>query len=124
MDPRNRVEWVIVGLSAIAVARIVGFLLFDAVMDSGAPRSPVVQLHPEQAYVLPTGWMLPGTARNNGDQSAQGLLLVASATVNGEPEDAEVSIDYLPGGSQAEITFGFSADPEGEIEVRVSGFVR
>jgi uncharacterized protein (TIGR02588 family) len=124
VDPRNWVEWAIVALSAGAVAGIVGFLLLDAATDAGGPPAPVVRLHPERAYEIPAGWMLPATAANKGDRSAQALLLVASATVDGEAEEAEVSVDYLPGGSQVQVTFGFSAEPEGEIDVRVSGFVR
>ena len=125
MDPRNWVEWAIVALSAAAVAGIVGFLVFDAATDAGSPPAPVLRLHPERAYVIPTGgWMLPATATNKGDRAAQTLLLVVSATVGGEAEEAEVTVDYLPGGSQVEVTFGFSAEPEGEIDVRVSGFIR
>ena len=125
MDPRNWVEWAIVALSAGAVAAIVGFLVLDAATDSGRPPAPVLRLHPEQAYEVPNGgWMLPATAANKGDRAAQTLLLVASATVDGEAEQAEVSVDYLAGGSEVEVTFGFSAEPEGEIDGRVSGFVR
>jgi uncharacterized protein (TIGR02588 family) len=124
VDPRNWVEWVIVALSAAAVAGVIGFLVLDVAMDSEGPPAPVVRLHPERAYEIPNGWMLPATAVNKGDRSAQALLLVASATVDGETEEAEVTVDYLPGGSQAQVTFGFSAEPEGEIDVRVSGFVR
>jgi uncharacterized protein (TIGR02588 family) len=124
VEPRNWVEWAIVALSAGAVAAIVGFLVLDAAMDSGGPPAPVVRLHPERAYEIPNGWMLPATAANKGDRAAEALLLVAAATVEGKTEEAEVTVDYLPGGSQVQVTFGFSAEPEGDIDVRVSGFIR
>lgn len=123
MDRRNHVEWTILVVSLAAVAGIVGFLIVDGMTDAGRPPSPLVALHPERAYTVPTGWLLPATASNNGDQSAQAVTLLATATVNGETEEAQVSIDYLPAGTEAEVTFGFSAEPDGDVLVRITGFV-
>lgn len=123
MDRRNNVEWAILAASLIAVVGLVGFLIVDGVTDAGRPPSPLVALHPERAYAITTGWLLPATARNNGDKSAQSVALRATATVNGETEEAEVSIDYLPAGTEVEVTFGFSAEPDGDVLVRITGFV-
>lgn len=123
MDRRNRVEWIVLMVSVVAVAGIIGFLIVDGVTDEGRPPAPVVEVHVNRAYVAPAGWLLPATASNDGDQSAQAVRLLATATVNGETEESEVSIDYLPAGTEVDVTFGFSAEPEGEILVRVTGFV-
>lgn len=123
MDPRNKVEWVVLVISVVAVIGIVGFLALHGLSDRGRPPEPVVKLHRHEAYVAPTGWFLPATASNNGDQSAEAVTLLATATVDGVEEEAEVTIDYLPSGTQVKVTFGFSAEPEGEIEVRVTGFM-
>lgn len=123
MDRRNWVEWTVLVVSIVAVIGIIGFLIVDGMTDAGRPPAPVVAIHLDRAYVTPTGWLVPATASNNGDQSAQAVTLLATATVNGETEEAEVSVDYLPAGTKVEVTFGFSAEPDGEILVRVTGFV-
>lgn len=123
MDRRNWVEWTVLVVSVIAVIGIIGFLIVDGMTDAGRRPAPVVEVHRDRAYVVPTGWLVPATARNNGDQSAQAVTLLATATVNGETEEAEVSVDYLPADTQVDVTFGFSAEPDGKILVRVTGFV-
>lgn len=123
MDHRNKVEWVVLAASVIAVASVVGFLVADGLSDRGRPPAPVVELHFDKAYVTSTGWLLPATASNNGDRSAEGVTLLATATVDGAEEEAEVSVAYLPAGTHVPVTFGFSAKPDSKIEVRVTGFV-
>ncbi len=123
MDRRNRVEWIVLGVSSLAVATVLGLLLYAGLTDTGRPPTPIVTLHPENAYLMSTGWMLPATAHNDGDRSAQGVTFLAAATVNGNEEEAELTIDYLPAGTDVDLAFGFSAEPDGEVTVRVTGFL-
>lgn len=123
MQRRNHVEWVILVVSVAAVSGIIGFLLVDGLTEADRPPAPIVALHPDRAYRVPSGWLLPATASNNGDQSARTVVVLATATVGGKTEEAEVTIDYLPAGSEVEVTFGFSGEPDGAVVVRIAGFV-
>ena len=123
MDPRNRVEWGILFISCAAVAAVLGLLFYEGLRDTGRPPAPIVKLQPEEAYVTATGWMLPAVAHNDGDRSAQQVTFLATAIVRGSEEEAEVSIDYLPAGTDVELAFGFSGEPDGQVTVRVTGFL-
>lgn len=119
---RNWVEWLALGISILAVVGVVGFLVVDGLTDEGRPPLPAVRLAPEMAYPTEHGWLLPATITNEGDEAAEAVLLRATATVAGDEEESEVTIDFLPAGTDVEVTFGFSAEPEGEVSVQVVGF--
>lgn len=124
MDRRNRVEWTVLSIGVIAVAGVVGLLVFHGLTDTGRPPQPVVNLQFDRAYVTSGGWLLPAKVSNEGDRSAQSVTLRATATVKGREEEAEVSLDYLPAGTEVEATFGFSSEPDGRVTVRVVSFAQ
>lgn len=119
---QNWLEWVVLAISAALVVGLVGFLVVDGITDEGRPPSPRVELLPDEAYKVENGWILPGTVTNEGDQAAEALALRATASVNGADEESEITIDFLPAGTDVEISFGFSAQPDGEITVQTVGF--
>lgn len=123
MDRRNRVEWAILFVSSLAVIVVLGLLIYEGLTDMGRPPAPIVKLQPDKAYLTSTGWVLPAMAHNDGDRSAQEVTLLATAIVNGKEEEAEVTIGYLPAGTDVELAFGFSGKPDGEVSVRVTGFL-
>jgi len=113
---------VVLAISAALVVGLVGFLVVDGITDEGRPPSPRVELLPDEAYEVENGWILPATVTNEGDQAAEALALRATASVNGADEESEITIDFLPAGTDVEISFGFSAQPDGEITVQTVGF--
>lgn len=119
---QNWLEWVVLAISAALVVGLVGFLVVDGITDEGRPPSPRVELLPDEAYEVENGWILPATVTNEGDQAAEALALRATASVNGADEESEITIDFLPAGTDVEISFGFSAQPDGEITVQTVGF--
>lgn len=119
---RNWLEWVVLLTSAGVLVALVGFLLVEGISDDGRPPMPVVTLDRSAAYEGADGWYVPAVVRNEGDQAAEAVVVRAEGTVEGSVEEAEVEIDYLPAGSEVEITFGFSAEPEGEVRTRAIGF--
>lgn len=121
MDHRNWVEWVVLVISVVAVTSVVGVLIFDGVTGTEGPPKPIVKLHPDKAYITSTGWLLPATVSNEGERSAESVTFLATATVQGQEQEAEVNVDYLPAGTDVSVTFGFSGKPEGGIVVRVTG---
>jgi uncharacterized protein (TIGR02588 family) len=119
---RNWVEWVALLGSAVLVLSVVGFLVVDGLTDDGQPPVPVVALRTEEAYPTDLGWILPATVSNDGDTAAEALVLRATASVDGTEEESEVTIDYLPAGTEVEISFGFSAEPDDQVDVQTGGF--
>ncbi|CAN5162006.1 hypothetical protein BH23CHL9_BH23CHL9_00760 [soil metagenome] len=119
---QNWAEWAVLSVSVVAVAAVVGFLAFDGIANEERPPEPVVEIEADAAYETATSWIVPATVTNDGDETAEALLLRATATVAGETEESELMLDYLPAGTQVDISFGFSAEPDGEVTVRTIGF--
>ena len=119
---QNWLEWVALAVSVVAVVGIVGFLLVDGISDDGRPPTPVVELLTANAYTTDHGWILPAELTNDGDVAAESLVLRATATVAGAEEEAEITVDYLAAGTAVDVSFGFSAEPSGEVSVQVVGF--
>ena len=118
---RNVVEWSVLVVSIVALVGLVGYLLVDAMTSGDDPPSVAVELREAELRETPAGWTVPATVRNEGDQGAEAVVIVASGVVDGEPVESEVTIDLLPAGSEAEVVFGFPGQPEGPIEVRLVG---
>ncbi len=119
---QNWLEWGALVISIIAVIGVVGFLVVDGLSDGGQPPSPIVELHADKAYPTDHGWIVPATVTNDGDEAAEALVLRATATVAGDEEESELTVDYLPAGTAVEISFGFSAEPDAAPLVQVIGF--
>jgi len=119
---QNWIEWVALLLSGVLVLSVVGFLVVDGLRDEGQPPEPVVVLRPDEAYATDHGWILPATVSNSGDTAAEALVLRATVTVDGAEEESELTVDYLPAGTEVEVSFGFSGQPDGELSVQIVGF--
>ena len=119
---QNSIEWVALLLSGVLVLSVVGFLVVDGLRDEGHPPEPVVVLRPDEAYATDHGWILPATVSNSGDTAAEALVLRATVTVDGAEEESELTVDYLPAGTEVEVSFGFSGQPDGEVSVQIVGF--
>lgn len=119
---QNWAEWAVLAVSVVAVLAIIGVLVFDGLFADTGPPEPVVEINAGAAYETATGWIVPATVTNAGGEAAEELVLRASASVAGDEEESEVTLDYLPAGTDVEIAFGFSAEPDGEVTVQTIGF--
>lgn len=119
----NWVEWAALGASVLAIGAVVGFLVFDGLANRGTRAVPGIELHRDEAYETELGWVLPATIRNDGDAPAERVVLEASAPFDGERETSTVDVDFLPSGTEVDVFFGFSAEPQGEVTVRIVGFL-
>ena len=119
---QNWLEWLVLGISMAAVIGLFGFLALDGITDEGRPPVPVVEVQAGAAYGVPGAWLVPATATNEGDQAAVAVTLRATAAVDGAEEESEVTIDFLPAGTEVEVSFGFSGRPEGAVTVSIAGF--
>lgn len=118
----NWLEWGALAASVLAVVGVIGFLVVDGISDEGRPPTPVIELLDAEAYLTEHGWIIPARLTNDGDTAAEALVLRATATVEGTEEESEISVDYLPAGTAVEVSFGFSAEPENGVTVKVVGF--
>ena len=120
--PRNRIEWLALAVSGIAILAVVGVLVVEGIAAGDAPPDPRVEVHLDRARDGELGWIVPATVRNDGDQAAEAVRILATARVGGQDEESEIEIDFLPEGTEVEVEIGFSARPEGEIELRLIGY--
>ena len=120
--PRNWLEWVALAIGSVALVAVVGILAADELTGGDRPPEIAVELHLDAAYQTEHGWLLPATLTNVGDEAAEALDLEAVATVGGVEERSMLQVDYAPSRSEVELTFGFSARPDGDVEVVVVGF--
>jgi uncharacterized protein (TIGR02588 family) len=118
---RNLIEWVVLVTSVVAIVALAALLVFQGLQEN-EPANPGVELRLDEARTGLIGWIVPADVVNDGDEPAEAVLIEASAQVAGEAETSEIEIDYLPAGTTVEIAFAFSAEPEGEVTVRLVGF--
>jgi uncharacterized protein (TIGR02588 family) len=121
---RNLLEWLALGASALAIALVAGYLVIDGLTGSSAAPQPTVSLHESAGRETELGWSVPATLTNTGGEAAEAVVVEATAQVAGKQETSEYEVDFLPSRSEVEIEFGFSARPDGAIEVRLIGFRR
>ena len=118
---RNAVEWVVLALSIAAIALLAATLVLTG-LNERRPAEPQVELRPAEARTTELGWLLPATVRNVGDEAAEEVLVEATAQVDGEEEASEMAVAFLAAGSESEIVFAFSAEPDTDVTVRLVGF--
>lgn len=119
---QNWAEWATLAVSVVAVVGVIGALTLDGIFTDAGPPEPVVELQADAAYQTETGWIVPGTVSNDGGEAAEAIVLRATASVAGSEEESEITLDYLPAGTRVEVSFGFSAEPDGEVTVQTVGF--
>jgi len=119
---QNWVEWAALGISVVAITAVVGFLVLDGLANRGTRAMPSVELDMARGYATEIGYVVPATVRNDGDAPAERVVLSASARVDGEQQVSSFEIDFLPSRGEVEVYFGFAAEPEGEVAVRVVAF--
>jgi uncharacterized protein (TIGR02588 family) len=119
---RNPLEWIVLAASAFAIAIVVGYLAFDGIAGGTDPADPAIRVQADEAYQSALGWVVPATMSNRGDEAAEAVVVEATAMVGGKEETTELEVDFLPPGTDVEVRFGFSARPDGEVEVRLVGF--
>jgi len=122
---RNPLEWIVLISSLAAVIALVGYLLVAGLTGP----SPGVRLTTRVEDGAPdsagTGWLVPVTVVNDGNEAAIGVVLEASGVVDGEDISRELTVDLVPpGGSSVELVVRFDSRPDGDVEAQILGFER
>jgi uncharacterized protein (TIGR02588 family) len=118
---RNAVEWSVLAVSVLGILVLVVVLVVEGLGES-RPADPQVELRTSEARQASLGWIVPASVTNAGDEAAEAVMLEATAEIAGEAEVSEIEVNFLPAGSAVEIAFSFSAQPTGEVTVRLVGF--
>jgi len=121
LTKRNIVEWAVLVVSVVAIGVLVAALVVTGLSEN-SPADPQVELKLNEARMGELGWMLPATVSNEGDMTAEAVVIEATATVDGEEESSEIEIAFLPAGSEEDVVFAFSAEPDSDVTVRLVGF--
>ena len=119
---RNWLEWAILATSVAMVVALVGYLLVAGLSNGGPAVLRAEVAIPEATDGPDGGWLVPLTVRNDGGEAAVSIVVEGTATIAGVKESSELAIDLLAADSQVELMLGFSAAPDGEIQIRVVGF--
>ena len=119
---KNRLEWVVFGISLLLVAGTLGFLVYDAVSLEKMPPDIEVRLGaPEQHG---QEFIVPVSVINRGDQTAEGVQVEVTLETGGaEPERGEFAIAFVPRRATREGWVAFRTDPsKGRLTPRVLGY--
>ena len=116
---RTAAEWVTLVASLVVLAAVVGAIV--AQHGSKDPPAPVAVVDTVRA--VGDAHHVEVTVRNDGDDTAEDVQVLASLEVDGETTDADQVIDFLAGDEEEQLVFVFADDPaDGELTVEVSGF--
>lgn len=118
---RSAAEWVSFAVACVVLAAVVSLIALE-MRGTEAPAAPLVEAAgavTEEA----DGFHVPVEIRNDGDAAASDVQVIATLTIDGEPTEGDLTVDFLAGGASEELVFVFSEDPaDGELELRVAGY--
>ncbi|MEO7118612.1 MAG: hypothetical protein ABIZ34_06540 [Candidatus Limnocylindrales bacterium] len=119
---RNWLEWMILIASVVLVAVLAGYLLVAGVTNVGDAEVRA-EAAPGAATQGPDGgWLVPIIVRNDGGEAALSVVIEGTATVEDAEETSEQTVDILAADSEVELVLGFSAEPDGAVELRVVAY--
>lgn len=118
---RSPAEWFSFAVACVVLALVVGLIALE-MRGTEAPAAPVVE--PAGAATEEAdGFHVPVEIRNEGDEATSDVQVVATLTIDGEPTEGDLSVDFLAGGASEELVFVFPDDPaDGELELRVASY--
>lgn len=115
------IEWLVGGASALLVAAMLGFIVYQAVTANGS--TPILAVEVLGIEPTPTGFRVAFRARNEGGATAaqvtvEGTVRAGEATL----ETSEVTLDYVPPGSGRTGALLFENDPRAHaLDLRAHG---
>ena len=119
-EPRTPAEWVTLACSLAVLAALIGLIVVQlgAGQDPAAPVATV-----EAVRTVGRSHHVEVTVRNEGDDTAADVQVLASLEIGGRTTEADQVIDFLAGDEEEDLVFVFRDDPaEGELTVEVAGF--
>ncbi len=114
---KNWLEWTVFAVGLVLVLATLGYLAWEAVVDTGGPPDVVVQLGSPRSST--GGFMVPVEVTNVGKGTAKDVrVTVVFERSRGQPEAAELEVANLPRESRRSGWVTFAGDP-GQGRLRV-----
>jgi uncharacterized protein (TIGR02588 family) len=116
------IEWITGLCASLIVLAITGWVLFEAITSADHPpelSARVLAIDP-----LAGGWRVMIEVENAGDQAAAAVEVKAALVDGTIPmEEAELTFDYVAGGSTARGGFFFTNNPsENRLQIAPTSF--
>jgi uncharacterized protein (TIGR02588 family) len=112
------VEWIAAAIGGFLFFTMIAYMAFLGFQQADTP--PIIMLETKPAVRSGSAFLVPFIASNSGDATAAGLVVTATLTQGErEVESAEITIDYLAGGSERRGGFFFRNDP-GPLRLELS----
>ncbi|HJR24579.1 MAG TPA: hypothetical protein VJ804_03845 [Acidimicrobiales bacterium] len=119
-DPRSPAEWVTLTVSLLVLAALVGIIVVR-LLEEREPAAPTATV--EGVEEIGGVHHVEVTVRNEGDDTAADVQIVAELVIGDETTEADQVLDFLAGDEEEQVVFVFEDDPaDGELTVGVSGF--
>lgn len=124
-QPKNHLpisEWIAAGVGLTLVVGVLGFLIYQAVMEPSPV--PDVTVRVESILPLRGGYLVKIIITNHGGATAEGLIVEGELRQGGEQKElSHTEIDYAPAHAEKRGGLFFSQDPrQGELQVRALGY--
>jgi uncharacterized protein (TIGR02588 family) len=118
---KNWLEWVVFGVSLALTASVLGYLVYEGVHRGDAPPDIALSLGPPERRG--EEFVVPVTATNRGDTTAEGLHIEVRLETGGADERGEFTIAFLPRHATRTGWVAFRTDPRsGQLTPRVLGY--
>jgi uncharacterized protein (TIGR02588 family) len=111
-------EWIVAIASAVLVAGVVGFLIYDGIRSPEAP--PQIAVEVDSIVTAGPGYLVLFRARNGGKSTAAEVVVEGALEAEGDRvEVAETTLDYVPSGGVERGGLYFEQDPR-RLRLRLS----
>lgn len=119
---KNWLEWIVFVISLALILFTLGYLVYDGATLGETP--PNIELQLGQPQPQSDRFIVPVTAMNRGDETAETVQIEVTLNSGSKEETAEFEIAFLPRHSTRRGWVTFQTDPRTaeQIEARVLGF--
>jgi uncharacterized protein (TIGR02588 family) len=119
---KNWLEWTVFAVGLLLLVATLGYLVRETLVSKKGPPDIVVSLGPARPSA--SGYLVPVEVMNRGETTAEDVRVpVFLDNPDGEPEEAELSVAFLPSESRREGWLSFRGDPaRGTLRVGAVAF--
>ena len=115
-------EWAFAAIGAVLIMCTIGYMIYYGFTHPDSP--PDLTVSHTATHVLPGGYLVQFTAKNEGNSTASGVLVSGTLVRDdGAVEESEVTLDYVPQQAQRDGGLVFKNDPStSTFRLQVRGY--